>query len=448
MNVIYIHSHDSGNFFSPYGFELPTFNLAKFAEEAIVFDNTFCVSPTCSPSRSALLTGKYPHENGMLGLTNRGFKLNDYNDHLVSILNRAGYHTVLCGIQHEAGRYQEHEFGAKTIGYKQNITQSNEHYEEKDLVHWDLANSEAIASYLQSHPKDKPFFLSFGMFSTHREYPDPTADILNSQVEIPAWLEQSDEIRRDFAGHLTSLTYYDRCFENVINALKNSGFYDNTLIVVTSDHGIAFPFAKCTLKDVGTKVIFMLKHPDHKIGRRYEHLVSHVDFVPTLLTMLDIKKPDEISGLDLSDSILNTDVPVREYVFSEVNFHTSYEPIRAVRSNRYKYIKYFDDSYQNVNVSNIDNSLTKTYYLNQGLANMKKEMTQLYDLKEDPYEMTNLIDDPSYREVAEEMHMQLLQWMRDTDDYLLNGLIDFHPNWKVNKPSAMDPKSKDPNDFI
>lgn len=116
-NVVYIHTHDSGRFFSPYGAEVFTPNLEQFAADACVFTNAYCTSPTCSPSRSALVSGRYPHNNGMLGLANRGFKLNDYREHLVHLFNSNGYQTLLCGVQQEAGRYVEHEQGAAIIGY-------------------------------------------------------------------------------------------------------------------------------------------------------------------------------------------------------------------------------------------------------------------------------------------------------------------------------------------
>lgn len=87
-NVIYIHTHDSGKVLSPYGYDVPTPSLQKFAEDATIFRQAYCVGPTCSPSRAGLLTGMYPHSNGMYGLSQRGFKLHDYNQHLVNFLKK------------------------------------------------------------------------------------------------------------------------------------------------------------------------------------------------------------------------------------------------------------------------------------------------------------------------------------------------------------------------
>src|SRR5665647_1522105 len=101
-NIVYMHTHDSGRYWSPYGYALPTPNLMDFARESTLFRHCYCAGPTCSPSRAALLTGRSPHACGMMGLAHRGWQLHDYSQHLAAFLNRQGYHTALCGIQHEA----------------------------------------------------------------------------------------------------------------------------------------------------------------------------------------------------------------------------------------------------------------------------------------------------------------------------------------------------------
>lgn len=447
-NVIYIHTHDSGKYFSPYGFDLPTPNLEKFSQDAMVFDQAFCVSPTCSPSRTALLTGQYSHTNGMMGLTNRGFLLNDYSQHLVQILNRHNFHTVLCGIQHEYGRYVQHQLGADHIGYKENITQDNTGYKEHEMVYWDGDNAQSAYKWLVNKGNKQPFFLSFGMFSTHREYPEPDDNLDIENIEIPAWLDDTKEIRDDFAGHITSLKHFDDNFNIVINGLKEAGLYEKTLILITTDHGIAFPFAKCTLKDAGIGVSLIIRNPDCKKGNRYSHPISHVDILPTILSLLDIPIPDNVQGIDFSEIFEENDKKIRDYTYSEVNFHTSYEPIRCVRSKAYKYIKYFDDKYNKYNLSNMDNSLTKDYYIHKGLDEVEKDMEQLYDLKNDPYEIHNLAYDDNYVDIKTKLKDELYRWMAETEDPLLKGNIEFQSNWKISKPSAVDPKSKNDEDYL
>ena len=99
-NILYIHSHDTGRWIQPYGCAVPTPNLQRLAEGGVLFRQAFCAAPTCSPSRAALVTGTYPHCNGMMGLAHRGFSLNDYNHHVLHTLRACGYYSALSGVQH------------------------------------------------------------------------------------------------------------------------------------------------------------------------------------------------------------------------------------------------------------------------------------------------------------------------------------------------------------
>ena len=108
-NIVYLHTHDTGRGIQPYDPGIKTPNLMRLAQEGVLFRNAYCVGPTCSPSRSGLLTGQYPHQNGMFGLAHRGFSLNDYGKHLANFLKGYGYETALFGMQHEAA-------DANTIG--------------------------------------------------------------------------------------------------------------------------------------------------------------------------------------------------------------------------------------------------------------------------------------------------------------------------------------------
>ena len=85
-NILYIHSHDTGRYIQPFGYAFDTPNLQKLAEEGVLFRHCHCANPTCSPSRASLLTGTYPHQNGMFGLAHRGWRLNDYHEHILHTL--------------------------------------------------------------------------------------------------------------------------------------------------------------------------------------------------------------------------------------------------------------------------------------------------------------------------------------------------------------------------
>lgn len=442
-NIIYIHTHDSGKIFEPYYPSIKTPNYQDFVDNALIFERAFSASPTCSPSRASLLTGKMPHENGMLGLANRGFELNDYNQHLVSLLNDAGYITCLCGIQHEYGRYTNHNQGANKIGYQINLTTELIENDECDYYKWDLRNAEQVVHYLDSHDKKRPFFLSYGMFMTHRKYPKVIDNYNINKCYFPEWLIENDIIVNDYKGHLQALTYFDCCFGKVWNAIKNNELLDNTIIVVTSDHGIAFPFAKCNLNDRGLGVNFSIRVPESlNNGKRFSGLFSHIDFVPTILSLLKIENNYSGQGLDFSDSINHSLDNVRDRVYGEVNFHTSYEPMRSIRSNKYLYIKYFDD-YSFYNLSNIDDSDSKDYYINTSLLGGEKSLELFYDLEKDCNQLNNLIDDASYSGIIDQFRLELYDYMVKTNDYLLDSDFKWNKNWIVNKRCAISPKDND-----
>jgi arylsulfatase A-like enzyme len=114
-DILYIHSHDTGRFIQPYGHAVPTPHLQRLAGEGVLFRQAFCAAPTCSPSRAALLTGRYPHEVGMLGLAHRGHRLTDNRLHLLHTLKAAGYYTALSGMQHVIDQSQVEQLGYDSV---------------------------------------------------------------------------------------------------------------------------------------------------------------------------------------------------------------------------------------------------------------------------------------------------------------------------------------------
>ena len=448
-NVLYIHTHDSGIYFQPYDIHIHTPNLDAFAKDAVCFDEAYCCSPTCSPSRASLLTGRYPHTNGMLGLGNRGFEIHDYGNHIVQRLNHEGYHTVLCGIQHEYGRYKDHQLGADKIGYQENITTSCSEYKDKDLVEWDGHNTDALCQWLKTEKKE-PFFVSMGFFSTHREYPD--IDMSEEELRalhLPEFLKDTMEVRKDYAGHMRSVEMFDQNFGKIIHMLKETGHYDDTLIMFTTDHGVPYPFAKCTLFDSGIHVALIMRDPKPIVkGVHIKGLVSQIDVAPTICDLLGIEKDDGYQGKSFAKVFSNLHEEMDEAVFAEINFHTSYEPARCVRTKDYKLICYYGD-YEKINRSNIDNSPTKQYYMEHGMLDKEKCMLALYDLANDPLEQHNVIQEKEYQEVYQMMKQKLETWRKETGDMALPLTEDkWEKAWQVNQPACIDPKSKREEDFI
>lgn len=450
MNVLYLHTHDSGRVLSPYGVKAPTPNLERFAGTALTFQNCYCVGPTCSPSRAALLTGQYPHQNGMLGLAQRGFSI-DYTRHLAQFLGRNGYHTALCGIQHESGWYLDtHRSHGRTIGYDEELTLPTQGYPKEELHHWDMENAKIVARWLGERDKKQPFFLSYGMHCTHRPFPvevDPSIDVGSAVPPYP--IPNTPETREDFARYLTSAKWADDCVGVVLSALARAGLEEDTLVFYTTDHGLANPYAKCTLFDSGIGVALIMRVPGARAnGRVCDSLVSHLDVFPTLCQVLGLSAPDYLEGVSLAPCLEDPEAEVRREIFAQVNFHTSYEPIRCIRTKRYKYIRYFDQGHLVTNPSNTDESPTKAFFSRQGFETRAKPREALYDLVYDVGERNNLIGDPEYGEILQDLRRRLHSEMERTRDPLLQGAIPVRPHWKVNKPDCRQASSKDPNDYV
>lgn len=451
MNVIYINTHDSGRMMSPYGYDIPTENLKKLAEDSVVFTNAFCAGPTCSPSRAALLTGTFPHQNGMLGLAQRGFSLYNPERHLANFLKDNGYNTCLCGIQHEYGWYLDLEKnGLHDLGYKEIITTDSKPFKKEELYLWDRNNAAEVVKWLDNYNEEKPFLLSFGMHSTHRPYPVEVAEFIDERYVIPPYpITNNEENRHDHAQYMTTAHYADENVKMIVDALKRNNLYENSIIIFTTDHGLALPFNKCNLTDTGIGVSLIMKVPKaDSNGKVVDSLVSQIDVFPTLCELLNLNKPDYLEGKSFAEAFVNNKALLDEYIFAEINFHTSYEPVRCVRTKRYKYIKYYDETWNKVNLSNMDESVPKDFLMNNGLREKVKYREGLFDLYYDPTERNNLVDDIKYKEILENLRKVLLEKQIKTDDPILKGALEIKKGYKVNKVECETASSKNKDDYV
>ena len=392
MNVVYINTHDSGRMLSPYGYDIPTDNLKRLAEDSLVFTNAFCAGPTCSPSRAALLTGTFPHQNGMLGLAQRGFSLHNPEKHLASFLKNHGYHTCLCGIQHEYGWYLDLEKqGLHNMGYEEILTTDSTSFKKEDLHIWDKNNADEVVKWLHNYSDSKPFFLAYGMHSTHRPYPIEIADCIDERYTIPPYpLKNNEENRHDHAQYMTTANYADQNIKKIIDALKRNNLYENSIIIFTTDHGLAIPFNKCNLTDTGIGVSLIMRVPQAASnGKVTDSLISQLDVFPTICDLLSIKKPEYLVGKSFVEIFRDNKIEINKHISAEINFHTSYEPVRCIRTDRYKYIKYYDKTWNKINLSNIDESAPKTFLMKSGLKEKIKYTEGLFDLYYDPSERNN-----------------------------------------------------------
>jgi arylsulfatase A-like enzyme len=416
-NIIYIHSHDTGRYVQPYGYQVPTPNIQHLADQGVLFRKAFCAAPTCSGSRASLLTGQYCHNNGMNGLAHRGWSLNDYGQVLVHPLREAGYHSALIGEQHIS-------VDPAVIGYDEVI--------HVDSNHADEVAPTAIEA-LQTAPR--PFFMSIGFFETHRSFAAPTS-VRDSLYSLPPPnLSDAPKTRRDMAAFKASARSLDQGIGGVLHGLHDQGIADQTLVICTTDHGLAFPGAKATLFDRGLGVLLLMRGPGGFAGGRvFDAQVTHLDIYPTICDLAGIEHPDWLQGDSLMPLVRGEVERVHEQVFAEMTYHAAYEPQRAVRTERWKYIRRFDD-YPHPVLANCDESSTKDLLIDHGWGEQVIPRERLHDLIFDPSEESNLAGDPQYAHVLAAQRRQLAEWMRETSDPLLDGPVEPPPGARFNEPS-------------
>jgi arylsulfatase A-like enzyme len=423
FNIVYLHSHDSGRYLSPYGYPVPTPNLRRLASEGVIFRRAFSAAPTCSPSRASLLTGQCAHQNGMLGLAHRGFSMTDYRRHIVHTLRNAGYRSVLAGLQHVAAKPEQ-------IGYDEILHPAST--QAADVA------PQAVA-FLNTKPAG-PFFLDCGFFETHREYPKPTAEDDPRYIQPPTPIIDTPATRADMAAFHASARNLDRGVGQVLDALARNGLAENTLVISTTDHGLAFPRMKCNLTDSGWGVSLIMRGPGaYSGGEVCDAMVSHLDVFPTLCESLKIQPPAWLEGRSLLPLLDGRTERIHDEVFAEVNYHASYEPARAVRTERYKYIRRYGDRHTPV-LPNCDDSPSKSVWLEHGWKQQNVAAEELYDLVFDPGEQFNLASGAGSRLALEEMRGRLDGWMKRTHDPLLNGFVPAPPGAKVNPVDGISPR--------
>lgn len=402
-NILYIHSHDTGRHIQPMGRAVRTPNLRRLAEQGVLFRQCCCAGPTCSPSRAALLTGQWPHCTGMLGLAHRGFGLNDYSRHIVHALRANGYTSSLAGVQHVAA-------DPAVIGYDRVL----------EVQGRGEGITRAACQFLDGAPK-QPWFLSVGYGRTHRPFP-PAAPADDVRYCLPpAPLPDTPRTRRDMAEFHTLAAALDTQIGQVLASLDANGLAENTIVLATTDHGIAFPLMKCNLTDHGIGVFMILRGAgDLSGGKVVDGMVSHVDVFPTLCELADIDPPEWLQGTSMMPLIRGQAEQIHEEIFAEVTYHAAYEPQRAVRTPRWKYIRRFEDRETPV-LPNCDAGHSKDLLLEHDWANRPVDREQLYDLLFDPNEVRNLAGDPRHEAVLTDMRARLDRYMQRTDDPLLDG---------------------------
>ena len=402
--------------------------LDRLAREGVLFTNAYCVSPSCTPSRGSILTGQTIHrlEDGGNLWSALPKKFETFPD----LLEAAGY----------AVGYQEKGWGPGSLvvsGRTRNPAGPEfENFEE----------------FLQSVPEGKPFCFWFGSTDPHRPYILDSGLVSGMTLEdvvVPPFLPDTPEVRADILDYYWEVQRFDRDVGSILSLLEERGLLANTMVVMTSDNGMPFPRAKANLYDSGTRMPLAIRWPARvKGGRVVEDFVSFTDFAPTFLEAADLKPLPEMTGESLLGLLTGERTGHRDRVFLERERHANARqgnlsyPCRAVRTKQFLYIRNLRPDRWPAGdpevaeglappgaFTDVDSSPTKWLVL--GLYGKypddkmetfyrrifgKRPAEELYDLSEDPAQLTNVAERPEYSAAKRELRAALDRWMVETND--------------------------------
>ena len=408
-NIVLLSCHDLGQHLACYG--VTTVNsphLDRLAREGVQFSSSFCVAPSCSPSRATIYTGRYPHSNGVMGLCHSefGWDLHPTERHLAGLLAEAGYRTALVGVQHETRR--PHDMGWQ------------------EILPFGTCDEVArrAAEWLRDARRDgRPLYAQIGFFEPHRNFDFGGAQPDDSLgVTVPPWLVDEPSARAEFAAYQGAIRKVDSAVGYVLAALDDLGLREDTLVIFTSDHGMPFPRAKCSLYDPGISVPLIVRWPSRGWagGRVFSEMISNIDYLPTILDAIGVPIPENVQGRSFASLPDGRKYAPRTEVFAEMTYHDYFDPRRCIRTRTHKLIANFSTAYFFMDPSQSWRPATITVHPEEPAWAYHPHL-ELYDLQTDPLEFDNLADSPDYADLRDDLARRLLAWMEETADPLLHG---------------------------
>jgi uncharacterized sulfatase len=403
------------------------------ARRGVLFRNSFCSSPSCTPSRSAVLSGRHVWQQREAGVL-YGSMPPDLPLY-THLLEDAGYFVGYTGKGWGPGDWKALGLTRNPCGREFN---SRKHpggvppgIDPRDYA----AN---FGDFLDARPKDAPFCFWLGATEPHRQY-DPGRGVRMGKkledVKVPAFLPDTPAVRSDILDYFSEIDWFDAQLAKALKRLDDSGLAGNTLVVVTSDNGMPFPRAKVNLYDSGTHMPLAMRWPGHiSPGQVREDLVSHVDLAPTFFEAAGLPTPDGMVGR----SLLQPPDPSRDAIFTAMERHVMARPdgagypMRAIRTKEYLYIRnYAPDRWPtggpDFTSSNkephgdIDAGPSKTEVVRLGWAPAlaKRPADELYDVAADPDQMHNLAAERPQE--VDRLRTRLEAYLRQTGDPRMQG---------------------------
>jgi N-sulfoglucosamine sulfohydrolase len=400
--------------------------IDRLAREGVNFRNAFCSSPSCTPSRGALLTGQqfWRLEDGANLWSRWPNKFAVYPD----LLAQAGY---AVGLQGKGWGPGSIIFGGRTNNPAG-------------------PNVRDFATFLKNKPADKPFCFWFGSTDPHRPYERGAgvkAGYKLADVQVPPYLPDTPAVRSDILDYYFEIERFDGDIGAMLKLLEEAGQIDNTIVVVTSDNGWPFPRGKATCYDAGARMPLVIRWPARvKGGRVVDDFVSHTDLAPTFLEAAGLKPLHAMTGKSLLP-LLTSDKAgrieaARDKVFfgrerhADARAGTLGYPTRAIRTAEFLYLRNYEPSrwpagdpplYPDVDDhQSIGGSPTKQAVVEHGdaperkrlfeLAFGKRRAEELYDLKADPWQTNNVANSARYSATREKLRQQLDGYLKETAD--------------------------------
>ncbi|MEE8452687.1 MAG: sulfatase [Thermoguttaceae bacterium] len=403
--------------------------LDRFAATGMVFTRAHVNAAICAPSRAVFATGLYSHNSGAMGF----MPARPGTPDIVTTLRKAGYLTGILGkVGHSTPVPEmqwDYHFDQKDLGNGRSPTL----YYDRSKVFLERCKSER-----------KPFYFMVNSHDPHRPYCNPerltrgaempSKTYAPEDVEVPGFVPDLPGVREELAMYQNSTRRLDDTFGKVMQALEESGFADNTLVLFMSDNGIAIPFAKCNAWFHSTHTPMIVRLPGMvKPGTRDDvHFVSSVDLMPTFLELTGVEGPEKLDGRSFLPLLEGHSQKGREFVFTQIDKKAGSDavPMRCVQDAGFGYIyNPFSDGkhwYRNNNEGGTMAAMNKAAETDPKIARRVQLFRyrvpeEFYDLEKDPDCLDNLIDDPQYATEVQKLRKKLDGWMVDTGDPMLEA---------------------------
>lgn len=441
LNILLITADDLNcDSLGTYGCKVPniTPNLDKLAADGMKFQHAHVNIAVCQPSRQTLMTGRYPHTNGAPGFD----PIDQDVPTLQEQLRAAGYLNAIFGKEvhlKPMERYCWDDIAKESdLSDGAGIGRSGEKYHARTKQFIERAIAEK-----------KPFFIMANLHDPHRPFagsqqelkawghdlPKVTRKIGEDEVDVPGFLPNLPEIKKEIAEYYTSVFRCDQIVGEVLRALKEAGQEENTLVMFLSDNGIAVPFAKSNCYLHSTRTPWLVRWPGKiKAGSvDSEHLISGIDYMPTVLDAAGLKQVDGMNGKSFVPLLEGKAQEGREYAFTE--YHYTYArqafPTRAIHSKRYGYIINFWAN--RTPPMRMDSTSGLTFAAMQEAAKNDPKIAErvklfehrvleeFYDFENDPDGLNNLIDSLQHAGQLEQMRKALAARMKATNDPALDA---------------------------